>query len=191
MEDMRVVVGLEAHDLPLECRPCDLTALCRQEAETLRITTQREVRLELPAGPLIVHIDQHRIGQVLANLLSNADKYSPFERPVVLSLQLESVRTGKGTTRKQGGERTLQAKVMVKDRGPGIQPQEQKHLWERFRRVAGVQARPGTTGSLGLGLYISHEFVQRHNGTIGVKSTPGRGSTFWFTLPAFATTNQA
>lgn len=191
MEDMRVVVGLEAHELPLDCRPCDLAALCRQEAETLRIATQREVRLELPAGPTMVYVDQHRIGQVLANLLSNADKYSPFERPVTLSLQLESVGTGKGTTRKQGGGRTLQAKVLVRDRGPGIQLQEQKHLWERFHRVAGVQARSGTTGSLGLGLYISHEIIQRHNGTIGVKSTPGRGSTFWFTLPVLVTPNQA
>jgi PAS domain S-box-containing protein len=191
MEDMRVVVGLEAHELSLDCRPCDLAALCRQEAETLRIATKREVRLELPVGPVMVNVDQHRIGQVLANLLSNADKYSPFERPVTLSLRLEPAKTGKRTTRKQGEGRALQAKVQVCDRGPGIQPQEQEHLWERFRRVAGVHARPGATGSLGLGLYISHEIVERHHGTIGVRSTPGRGSTFWFTLPALATPGRA
>jgi signal transduction histidine kinase len=191
LEDMRVVVGLEAHELSLDRRPCDLTALCRQEAETLRIATHREVRLELPVGPIMVCVDPDRIGQVLANLLSNADKYSPIERPVTLSLRLESVRTGKSTTRKRAGERVLQARVLVRDRGPGIQPQEQEHLWERFRRVAGVHARPGATGSLGLGLYISHEIVARHNGTIGVKSTPGRGSTFWFTLPVLATPSRA
>ena len=191
MEDMRVVVGLEAHELSLNCRPCDLAALCRQEAETLRIATQREVRLELPVGPVVVYVDQDRIGQVLANLLSNADKYSPIERPVTLSLRLEPVKTGKRMTRKQGDQRVLQAKVQVRDRGPGIQPQEQEHLWERFRRVAGVHARPGATGSLGLGLYISHEIVERHNGTIGVKSTPGRGSTFWVTLPVISRPSQA
>jgi signal transduction histidine kinase len=134
----------------------------------------------------MVSVDPDRIGQVLANLLSNADKYSPIERPVTLSLRLESVKTGKRRARNQPDERILQAKVLVRDRGHGIQPQEQEHLWERFRRVAGVQARPGATGSLGLGLYISHAIVARHNGTIGVKSAPGRGSTFWITLPLFS-----
>src|SRR5262249_12834043 len=109
--------------------------------------------------------------------------YSPIERPVTLSLRFEPMKTSKRTTRKQGDERILQAKVMVRDRGPGIQPQELEHLWERFRRVEGVHARPGASGSLGLGLYISNEIIERHNGAIGVRSTPGRGSTFWFTLP--------
>jgi signal transduction histidine kinase len=168
LDDMRMVVGQDGHEMSMERLPCDLGALCQEEAQTIQMASKRIVQVELPAAPVIVDADRDRIGQVLANLLSNADKYSPLERPLILSLQVESAR---------------QARVLVHDEGPGISPQEQPHLWDRFHRVAGVQARPGTGGSLGFGLYISQEIVKAHEGTIGVTSTPGQGSTFWFTLP--------
>jgi signal transduction histidine kinase len=79
--------------------------------------------------------------------------------------------------------RARQARVLIRDEGPGIPLQEQPHLWERFHRVAGVQARPGTGESLGFGLYIGQEIIKAHKGVIGVESVAGRGSTFWFTLP--------
>jgi PAS domain S-box-containing protein len=186
LADMRVVVSLEAHELSLDRRPCDLVALCQQEANTIQLATEHSVRVELPAESVMVEADQDRIGQVLANLLTNADKYSPLERPITLTLRVESLKLAEaGEPSKQIGRAssTRQARVLVQDEGPGIPLVEQPHLWERFHRVAGVHARPGAGESLGLGLYINREIVERHGGSIGVKSMPGKGSTFWFTLP--------
>jgi signal transduction histidine kinase len=186
LADMRVVVSLEAHELSLDRHLCDLLALCQQEANTIQLATEHTVRIVLPAEPVMVEADQDRIGQVLANLLTNADKYSPLERPITLTLRVESLKpaeVGEPSKRTRRESVTRQARVLVQDEGPGIPLVEQPHLWERFHRVAGVSARPGTGESLGLGLYINREIVERHGGIIGVKSTPGKGSTFWFTLP--------
>ncbi|HEV8194398.1 MAG TPA: PAS domain S-box protein, partial [Ktedonobacterales bacterium] len=194
--DMQVALGLEANQLPLASRPCDLAALCRREARAMQVATGRQVRLTVPVGPVIVQADPDRLGQVLANLLTNADKYSPIERRIALTLRLEraSAPSAKfaesaGEAQQHAGAMTPQwrAVVRVQDAGPGIAPNEQERIWERFHRVAGTQPRPGAGGSLGLGLYISRAIIARHGGTMGMESTPGAGSTFWFTLPLAAT----
>ena len=61
--------------------------------------------------------------------------------------------------------------------------EQQAHLFERFYRAPGIEQRSGSGVGLGLGLYISKTIIERHDGQVGVESTPGRGSTFWFTLP--------
>ncbi len=74
-------------------------------------------------------------------------------------------------------------RVQVRDQGPGLPPDEQQMVWDRFHRVQGVPVQSGSGVGLGLGLYISHTIVRRHHGDVGVESAPGKGSTFWFTLP--------
>ena len=74
----------------------------------------------------------------------------------------------------------------VADTGEGIPPEHQERIFEKFFRVPGA---PG--GGVGLGLYIAREIVQAHGGEIGVESAPGRGSTFWFTLPRAQTERTA
>jgi PAS domain S-box-containing protein len=175
--DMRVAVDLESSELGLDFHPCDLVALCQQEVRSMQIAERRPLHLNLPDEPIVVHADRDRIGQVLANLLSNADKYSPIERPITLTLRLERSTPDADT------QATHYARVLVQDAGPGIPESEQEHVWKRFHRVAGIHALPGMGPSLGLGLYISREIIERHGGTVGVESTPGDGSTFWFTLP--------
>jgi signal transduction histidine kinase len=76
-----------------------------------------------------------------------------------------------------------QARVWVRDFGPGLLPEEQERIWERFHRVKGVEVQTGAGIGLGLGLYISRMIVERHRGQVGVLSAPGKGSTFWFILP--------
>ena len=192
VDDMRVVFVLEAQEFSLELRPCDLAALCRQEARAMQAATGHAVRVELPPGPVLVSADPDRLGQVVTNLLSNADKYSPLERPITLTLQVEALGSAnmhQGSPQRTtmpgavDGMVTQQARVLIRDAGLGIPPQEQPHLWERFHRVVGNHARSGTGGSLGFGLYICHELIERQGGAIGVESAPGKGSTFWFTLP--------
>ena len=113
---------------------------------------------------IAVFADKHRIEQVIVNLLNNAVKYSPKSKRIDIFIKQEADAV----------------QVAIQDFGIGIPLEKQAHLFDRYYRVdySGNQY-----SGLGLGLYISSEIVKKHEGTIGVKSRPGEGSTFWFTLP--------
>ena len=117
-----------------------------------------------PAEPFIVFADQLRIEQVITNLLSNAIKYSPKQTLVELK------------TEQFGGF----LKCSVTDFGIGIPAAQQPFIFDRFYRVDDSST---AFSGLGLGLYISSEIIQKHDGKLGVVSETGKGSTFWFTLP--------
>jgi PAS domain S-box-containing protein len=165
--------AIHADRLELRRGPCDLAALVREQLEALRVAAlDRTIRLHVPEGnePIPIEADADRIGQAVANYVTNALKYSPPDRPVDVSVE---VRRGR-------------ARVAVRDAGPGIQKAERAQLWEQFHRASGVAtATQGGTyrGSLGLGLYICKTIVEAHGGRVGVQSTVGKGSTFWFILP--------
>jgi len=108
--------------------------------------------------------DQQKIDQVMVNLINNAIKYAPESKAIVI--QVEQTKEG--------------AKVSVRDKGPGIDQDSLTNLFERFFR--GKRDKDQSSG-LGLGLYISSEIIKRHGGEMGVASTLGEGSNFWFTLP--------
>ena len=143
----------------------------REQVAALRVATpDRTVRLRIPVGDaaVLVEADADRLGQVVTNYVTNALKYSPADQPVDVRVAVQGRR----------------ARVTVCDRGPGLPKEEQAWVWELFHRAPGVTAQDGAQGgSLGLGLYISKAIVTAHGGRVGVKSTVGRGSTFWFTLP--------
>lgn len=108
--------------------------------------------------------DRYRLEQVVTNLLSNAIKYAPSADRVDIFLQ------------KQKEE----VRVEVVDYGIGISKLQQDKIFKRFYRAEESARR---FSGLGIGLYISAEIIRRHGGEIGVKSEPGKGSTFYFTLP--------
>jgi PAS domain S-box-containing protein len=110
-----------------------------------------------------VFADEHKIEQVLVNLINNAVKYAPQSTDIKISVD------------KIDGF----SKVSVTDYGAGISQESLPKLFERYYRVDGNRS----TSGLGLGLYISSEIIKRHGGEMGVESTIGAGSTFWFTLP--------
>lgn len=108
--------------------------------------------------------DELQISQVINNLISNAIKYSPGSDKVDVYIS----RVGNFV------------KISVKDYGMGINAQDKAKIFERFFRARDIQKKfPG----LGIGLYISHEIIVNHNGTLWVESEVGEGSTFSFTLP--------
>lgn len=170
VNDLIDVVRMEVGRLALTLAPTDLRTLCQSVAGELMRTMQRVITLRLPAHPVEVNIDPIRISQVLSNLLSNALKYSQPESPVVLRL-----------FRRRG-----MARVEVYDEGPGIPPEAQPRVFERFFRVPGARALHGSGVGLGLGLFIARTLIELHGGSIGVESIAGHGSTFWFTLPPAA-----
>ena len=108
--------------------------------------------------------DHGRIEQVIHNFITNAVKYS--ERDVVV--RIKSFVAGD------------EVFVSVLDNGRGIPEDQQRKIFEQFYRAPGTAGR---TGGLGLGLFICQEIIRKHNGRIGVKSTEGSGSEFWFCLP--------
>jgi signal transduction histidine kinase len=94
-------------------------------------------------------------------------KYSAEDQPVSVGLDVA------GT----------QARVWVRDEGPGVAPEERERIWERFYRAERVEHRSGSSVGLGLGLHISRTIISQHGGEVGVESGAGAGATFWFTLP--------
>ncbi|HKB46341.1 MAG TPA: ATP-binding protein, partial [Ktedonobacterales bacterium] len=167
VNDLLDVSRIESGRLALRLEPLDLISLCRHVAAEQMAASEREIELELPREPTTVRADADRIDQVLANLLSNALKYSPQERPVTLTVRKEAAN----------------AVIAIRDEGSGIPQEALPHLFERFYRVPGVQVQSGSGVGLGLGLYITRELVERHGGQIRAESTPGFGTIFSVTLP--------
>jgi len=158
---------------PQEAGACDVGALVAEVVADLRLAwPRRAITLDRPAegGPLPVRANPDRLARAITNLLGNALKYSSPECPVTV------------VARRDGAE----ARVEVRDEGPGIPPDEHGRLWERFHRVAGTVVRDGSGVGLGLGLYLVRSIVEAHGGRVGLESVPGRGSTFWFTAPLTA-----
>jgi signal transduction histidine kinase len=160
---------IQAGKLDLRLELTDLVPLVQQVVEAQRqATPERTISLTLPEEqPVLVLADPGRIEQVITNYLTNALKYSSAESLVAVGVQVAE----------------QQARVWVRDAGPGLPTQEQERIWERFHRVKGIEVQSGTGVGLGLGLHICRTIVERHQGQVGVESAPGEGSTFWFTLP--------
>jgi PAS domain S-box-containing protein len=167
-EEVLLANRLDRGDLRIDSERVDLAELVRHAVDAMREQLPESVSLsaDLAAnGDAAAVGDRDRIEQVLVNLIDNAIKYSPDggEVTVTTSPSASSVR------------------VEVADHGMGIPAGEQESVFEKFYR-ADPQHR-SMPGGTGLGLYICRELVQRMGGTIGVHSTPGEGSTFYFELP--------
>jgi PAS domain S-box-containing protein len=113
---------------------------------------------------LFIRGDAHRIEQVIVNLLTNAIRYSPGSLRAEVHLTREAA----------------EIKIGIRDFGIGIPADKLTDIFSRFYRVDNTLT---TVSGLGIGLYLSHEIVTRHSGKIWAESEPGKGSTFWFTLP--------
>jgi PAS domain S-box-containing protein len=155
--------------------PCDLAQLVRDQVAMLQMTTPgRTIGVRVPdVGPVPVLADADRVGEVLTNYLANALKYSSDDQPVTVRVEVS-----------RG-----QATVGVRDRGPGLSPEEQRHVWDAFHQApeVHVQSRAVGAGGLGMGLHACKQIIEAHpEGQVGVASVVGKGSTFWFTLPLAA-----
>lgn len=161
------VSRLEAGKMPVLKAQHALVDLVEEAVRTLGPRGAVRVRIA-PAGlPVRVECDRGLISRVLLNLIGNALKFSPEEAPVEVR-----VTNGAGT-----------ARVDVRDHGPGISAERQEGIFEKFGQVNPHEQRRQGHYGVGLGLTFCRLAVDAHAGAIGLTSTPGQGSTFWFELP--------
>jgi GAF domain-containing protein len=141
--------------------------IVRERATRHGITLDASIPKDLPR----VEADERKVKQILYNLLSNAVKFTPDGGRV----QVRAVA--------ENGD----VRIDVQDNGIGIAPDDQTRIFEEFRQVGRERSREGT----GLGLTLTRRYVELHGGRIWVESTPGKGSTFSFTLPLKRTADAA
>jgi signal transduction histidine kinase len=139
--------------------------MVQEVVEVLQQMTTRHKLIIVGKTNKTITGDEDRIGQVLSNLISNAIKYSPMADKVVITLTAKRNAIG----------------VSVQDFGIGMAKKHLHKIFNRFYRVSGATDK--TFPGLGIGLYISHEIVQRHGGKLWAESNPQLGSTFYLTLP--------
>jgi two-component system phosphate regulon sensor histidine kinase PhoR len=167
VKDLLDLSKMESGMLRLEIHPLNICDIIQQVM--MRLTPQagrKNVEITTSFGctfPVLADMD--RIQQVIINLLDNAIRYTPPGEKIIVR-----------TTEKEG--RCL---VEVSDTGPGISVENLERVFDRFFRVDRARSRGG--GGFGLGLAITKQIVENHGGSIGVSSTPPRGTTFYFTLP--------
>ncbi|MBK8784829.1 MAG: HAMP domain-containing histidine kinase [Anaerolineales bacterium] len=164
----RLVGGLlmlaqaESGKLALNFAPVELDLLLTEVFTEMRVLASSKVRVHLnDIDQVMVNGDRDRLKQVFLNLISNAIQYTPAGGEIFLSI------------RKLGD----QARVIVRDTGPGIPAEDLPHIFDRFYRAEKSRTRSKTSG-FGLGLSIAHWIVEHHGGQIKVESKEGKGTTF-------------
>lgn len=164
VSDLFDISKVEAGKLQLTYESFDLYLLLKEIVETYQHScSTHQVQLQYNGTDCVVDADKQRIEQVVVNLITNAIKYSPNTDKVLVELK----------------QSNNEATVMVKDNGIGLSMEQQQKIFTRFYRAEGTSNISG----LGLGLYLSNEIITRHNGSIYVKSEPGKGAEFYFLIP--------
>ncbi|MHB9003412.1 MAG: sensor histidine kinase [Coriobacteriia bacterium] len=164
--DLQELSIAEAGQLPYVLTRFDLVPMVRAEVDRMRPGMPHgvEVLVRAEGGPFPVEADEHRIAQVLRNLLSNASRHT---------------REGSVTVRLAGTGRSV--RVEVTDTGEGIAASDLPHIFDRFYRAD--TARASDTGGAGIGLAITRAIIEDHHGIVFARSTPGDGATVGFELP--------
>ena len=169
VDDLQELALAESGQLHLEPKPVNLSGIVEHTLTVLfpRIKEKDlDVTTSIPQNLPDIVVDPERIGQVLGNLLTNAIAYSPDRGRIHVEIAAHD----------------QSIEVRVSDNGPGIEAEHIPLVFERFYRVDASRTR--LTGGAGLGLAIVKQLVQAHGGDVGVFSTSGQGSTFWFSIPA-------
>jgi signal transduction histidine kinase len=166
MEDLLSAGSIQSGRFVVAPRRTELDSIVMEAIEIVSPAIEsrsQRLELELPEGRVPVLADNRYARQVLTNLLANASKYSP-EQSVIRLVAVPNAKM---------------VRISVIDQGPGIPPEQQVGLFERFYRVRSDTDVSG----VGLGLAIAKGIVEAHGGRIGIESELGSGTSVWFTMP--------
>src|SRR5215213_1288484 len=155
------------------------------DTASLRTAKQQECILQLDTAPLSVVADGVRIRQILYNLLSNASKFTADGGKICLAAVRTRAPLRQPADRSGDRARLVPQDVVwisVRDEGMGIKREDMPKLFQEFSQVDSSSSRRAQ--GTGLGLALCKKFVQMHGGTIGADSVYGKGTAFWFILPA-------
>jgi signal transduction histidine kinase len=171
VENLLTLARADEGRAPLAVEVCDLRDVLNDVAETAGMLGESSgitVTSNLPAIPVPMAVDRHRIREMLLNLVTNAIKYTQPGGSVALGLALEDGSVA----------------FTVADTGIGIAPGDLPHIFDRFWRADPARSRTGDRPGTGLGLAITKWIAEAHGGSITVQSRPGRGSLFTVRLPS-------
>jgi signal transduction histidine kinase len=163
IQDLVDVTRIEANKILLRKTKFELGELVKEIVSEVQIIKRVHQIVIDRCDKAMVYADRERTSQVITNLLNNAIKYSPGSKQVIVCVQAKED----------------EVICSITDFGYGIDKEEQAKIFDRFYQVSNINTR--NTG-FGLGLYISAEIIKRQNGKLWVKSEPGKGSTFYFSL---------
>ena len=166
VDDLLDMYNIRAGKIELHLKPCDLVTLCHEVVREQRLLTGRPIHLDVPSFPVIMQADEDRLSQVIVNLVGNALRYSTEDSGVQLYVD----------------KHHEVGIIEVCDAGTGIPQEEQAHIFEPFYRSPKNMCTSSKSG-LGLGLAISKDIVERHDGRIWCRSRVGQGSTFIVEMP--------
>jgi heavy metal sensor kinase len=165
IEGLLTLARADAGAIPLRRRAVDLTDLAREVTGTLSAAAaERRIALTVDGPPAVVSGDPDRLRELIANLLSNAVRYSTAGGTVTCVIAIANAR----------------ASLEVSDAGPGIEPDDLPHIFERFYRANRDRSR---VAGAGLGLAICKWIAESHGGRIQCQSSVGRGTRFTVELP--------
>ncbi len=160
--------------LSINCEPINIDETIVSAVDSIReLADKLQVKLVVESLNAMVNGDVDRLAQVVVNLTSNAVKFSP-----------------QGSTVRIAVCKTMDdIEVSVSDQGPGIPKEFHEIIFERFHQVQVQQNNAQKIAGTGLGLSLSKYLIEKHGGSIGVRSESGAGSTFWFRLPTLSATD--
>jgi Osmosensitive K+ channel histidine kinase len=164
VNDLLTMEKLEAGKLELELDEVNVQDMATEAIDSVAaLAKERKVTIDNLCTPEIVEGDYKRLIQIILNYLSNAIKFSPAGGTI-------SVYCGK--------EKGMVA-IFVEDQGPGLEEEDQEHLFEKFYQAQDKERGKG----FGLGLAICKLLAEAHGGSVGVESQLGKGSRFWLMIP--------
>ena len=166
VDDVLDMYNIRAGKIELHLKSCDLVTLCHELVREQRLLTGRTIQFDVPSSPVILQADEDRLSQVIVNLVSNALRYSSEDSNVQIYVD----------------KHHEVGIIEVCDAGTGISQEEQAHIFEPFYRSP-MHVCTSSKSGLGLGLAISRDIVERHDGRIWCRSRVGQGSTFIVELP--------
>lgn len=173
VKDVLNAARLESGELVVHAEPASLLPVVKQVVEQMQARMSGRVyQLPIKPGLPLIYADRDRVAEVLANLLDNADKYSPQDQPISIGVSANQI----------------EVTLSIRDAGPGLPPEDLERVFEKFYRTDSSDSQ--STYGYGLGLYVCRMIIELQGGRIWAENHPQGGAVFSFTLPAWKGENE-